>query len=120
MSEQQANQLTLWAVSVMLPMVGIGKWWFAWVMKRNTHIRTDIGSWLIRMFVSIGFMFTGLGLVYSLSLVESYEWITLAIWVRWTIRIFVVVIGFVSLLSTGMLVRCVVPMLRDVEEMEKV
>lgn len=116
MSEYQWNQITIWAIAVMLPTVGVFKFWFAWIMRRNTHTRTPVGSWLIRLFCAMGCMTTGLGIVYFLALAGGYKWVPIDLWMRWIMRGVVVFTACWAVVCTAMLVRALVPVLRDINE----
>jgi hypothetical protein len=114
MSEHQVNQLTLWLVSAVFPLVGIAKLFLANVMVRNTHTRTRIGDWLVRMFVAIGVTFILIGSVYALAVTSSYGWLHLPVWGNWGMRLAAVCSVLLSVISTAMLVRHLLPLLQEV------
>lgn len=116
MSEHQADLLTLMAVAFCMPIVGIGKLFFSQVMRRNTTIRTPIGDWLVKMFIAVGLTFVTFGLLYGLSLAVSYQWLSVPMWVRWMFRVVVIVTGVMSLVSTAMCVRSLLPLLRAIDD----
>jgi hypothetical protein len=116
MSEHQADLLTVMAVAFCMPLVGIGKLFFSQVMRRNTVIRTPIGDWLVKMFIAVGLTFLMFGGLYGLTLAVSYQWITPPLWIRWPLRIGVVVTGLMSLTSTAMCVRNLLPLLRSIDD----
>lgn len=112
-TESQVNLFTLWLVSVALPIVGVSKLFLAAVMVRNTHLRTPLGDWLVRMFVAIGAAFLLIGSVYLLAVLEVYGWLVLPVWARWEVRIAAVTAALLALFSTAALVRVLIPLLRD-------
>jgi hypothetical protein len=116
MTEHQWNQITIWSIAIMLPLVGIAKFWFALIMKRNTHTRTRVGSWLVRLFCAMGGMAFALGVVYLLSLFAGYQWMPIDLWMRWVMRIVVVMAATWALVCNYMLVRAILPVLRDINE----
>ena len=113
MSEHQADLITIMLVAIAMPIVGIGKYILAWFMHHNTIIHTRVGDWLIRMFMAIGSTFILFGLLYGLSLVGSYHWITIPLWVRWTIRASLVTTAIMSTVATIRVVQLVAPLLRE-------
>lgn len=113
MSEHEANQLTIWAIAIAFPIVGIGKLYLSQIMRRNTHTRTRIGDWLVKMFIAIGLAFICVGVAYGLSLAASYHWMSMPLWARWAIRVSAVLTALMSLLSTVILVRYLLPLLRS-------
>jgi hypothetical protein len=115
MTEYQANQITLWLIGVIFPIVGVAKLFLANTMVRNTHTRTRIGDWLIRMFVSMSVTLFLIGLIYMLALMESYQWYHLPIWTRWWMRAAAVASVILAFVSTAMLVKTLIPLLKDAE-----
>ena len=118
MSEHEANQLTIWAVAIAFPLVGIGKLYLSQIMRRNTFIRTSIGDWLVKMFIAIGLAFICVGVSYGLSI--TLGWINIPLWARWVIRVSGVVAAFaagvpalMSLVATANVVRVLMPLLRS-------
>lgn len=114
-TERQADLVTILAIAVMFPLIGAMKLFFARVMVRNTHTRTPIGSWLVRMFTAIGVTFIFVGLAYGLSVVVWFDWWQLTVWQKWPLRITAVLFGLVSLISTAMLTRHLLPLLKEAE-----
>jgi hypothetical protein len=114
MSEHEANRITILLIAIVFPIVGVCKLYLAQVMRRNTHIRTRIGDWLVRMFVAIGVTFIFVGAAYGISF--SFDWLETPLWARWAIRVAGVLSSLCSLLATVILVRHLIPLLRDVEE----
>jgi hypothetical protein len=110
-SEHEANQLTIWAVAIAFPLVGIGKLYLSQIMRRNTFIRTSIGDWLVKMFIAIGLAFICVGVSYGLSI--TLGWINIPLWARWVIRVSGVVAALMSLVATANVVRALLPLLRS-------
>jgi hypothetical protein len=113
MSEREANELTIWAIAIAFPLVGIGKLYLSQVMRKNTHTRTPIGEWLVRMFIAIGMAFMCVGVAYGLTVMQLHGWLVLPLWGRWVIRICAVVTALMSLLATGILVKALLPLLQS-------
>jgi hypothetical protein len=115
MTEYQANQITLWLIGVIFPIVGVAKLFLANIMVRNTHTRTRVGDWLIRMFVSMSVTLMLIGIIYMLALFESYQWIDIPIWARWWMRAAAVASVILAFVSTAMLVKNLIPLLKDAD-----
>ena len=113
MSEAQANEMTILAIAIAFPLVGIGKLYLAQVMRKNTHTRTTIGDWLVKMFIAIGLAFICVGTAYGLSIAQMHGWFVLPLWARWTIRLSAVFTALMSLLATGILVHSLLPLLQS-------
>ncbi len=113
MSEYQANEITIWAIAIAFPLIGLGKLYLSQVMRKSTQKRTIIGDWLVRMFIAIGFSFICVGIAYGLSVFAMKGWIELPIWARWVIRISAVITGIMSLVATVMVVKAIKPLLKS-------
>jgi NADH:ubiquinone oxidoreductase subunit 2 (subunit N) len=112
-SEAQANELTIIAIAVAFPLVGIGKLYLAQIMRRNTHTRTRIGDWLVKMFIAIGMAFICVGCAYGLSIAQMHGWVILPVWGRWLIRLSAVFTAMMSLVATIILVHSLIPLLQS-------
>jgi len=111
MSEHEANQLTIWAVAIAFPLVGIGKLYLSQVMRRNTFIRTNIGDWLVKMFIAIGLAFIAVGVSYGITI--AVGWLSIPLWLRWVIRVSGVMAAVMSLVATACVVKSLMPLLRS-------
>ncbi len=116
MSEHQADRLTILAIAIIFPLIGLAKLYFAHVIAHNVQIRTRLGTWIYRMFLAIGVTFVFVGLAYGLSYLALSEWIELQVWQRWPIRILSVLCGVYSLISTYMVLRFLLPLIDDRKE----
>jgi len=113
MSEHEANEITILAIAIAFPLVGIGKLYLAQVMRKNTHTRTTIGDWLVKMFIAIGLAFICVGTAYGITILALHGWVVLPLWARWTIRLSAVFTALMSLLATGILVHSLLPLLQS-------
>jgi Na+/melibiose symporter-like transporter len=74
MSEERANYLLLWALSVQFPFMGLGALFLAAVMARNTTERTRLGTSLVVLFALVGLFMLALGGLFVRALAIREGW----------------------------------------------